>query len=70
MISSWVQESVSLAGLLKLAGVADSGGRAKHFVQGGLVRLNGHTETHRATKIRPGDVVEVLLETSVVITVA
>lgn len=53
-------ESIALAGLLKLAGVADSGGRAKHLVQEGRVRVNGREETRRGSKIRPGDVVEVI----------
>lgn len=52
-------ETIPLAGLLKLAGVADSGGEAKHLVQAGLVRVNGQAETRRGAKIRPGDVVEV-----------
>ena len=52
-------ETVPLAGLLKLAGVAESGGHAKHLVQAGLVRVNGCEETRRGAKIRPGDVVEV-----------
>ena len=63
-------ESVPLAGLLKLAGIADSGGQAKHLIQAGLVRLNGQEETRRGKKVRPGDVVEVLLEEAVLITVA
>ena len=52
-------ESIPLAALLKLAGVADSGGHAKHVIQGGLVRVNGQPETRRGTSIRPGDVVEI-----------
>lgn len=51
-------EHVPLAGLLKLAGAADSGGHAKQLVQAGLVCVNGHEETRRGAKIRPGDVVE------------
>jgi len=52
-------EHVPLAGLLKLAGVADSGGHAKHLVQAGLVRVDGEPETRRGAKIRPGAVVDV-----------
>jgi ribosome-associated protein len=51
--------SIPLAGLLKLAGVADSGGHAKHLVQAGLVRVNGHAELRRGAQIRSGDVVVV-----------
>ena len=53
-------ESIGLAGLLKLAGVAESGGRAKHLVQEGGVLLNGKEETRRGAQVRPGDVVEIL----------
>jgi ribosome-associated protein len=50
-------EFVPLAGLLKLAGAAESGGYAKHLVQAGLVQVNGQRETRRGAKIRPGDIV-------------
>lgn len=62
--------SVPLAGLLKLAGIADSGGHAKHLVQAGLVRVNGHEETRRGTSIRPGDVIEIDADEPIRITVA
>lgn len=52
-------ESVPLAGLLKLAGVVDSGGQAKQVVQAGHVCVNGEPETRRGKSIRPGDVVDV-----------
>jgi ribosome-associated protein len=63
-------ESVPLAGLLKLAGVADSGGHAKHLVQAGLVLVNGHVETRRGKSIRPGDVVEIDASEPIRITVS
>lgn len=63
-------ESVPLAGLLKLAGVADSGGQAKLLVQAGMVQVNGREETRRGAKIRPGDVVEVDSDPPARITVA
>ena len=63
-------ESVPLAGLLKLAGVADSGGQAKLLVQAGMVQVNGCEETRRGAKIRPGDVVEVDSDPPARITVA
>lgn len=50
--------SIPLSALLKLAGLAETGGRAKHLVQDGLVRLNGETERRRGAQVRPGDVVE------------
>ena len=52
-------ESIPLAALLKVAGVAETGGRAKHLVQEGLVFVNGTSETRRGAQIRPGDVVTV-----------
>ena len=51
--------SIPLAALLKLAGIAESGGRAKHLVQHGHVRLNGEPETRRGAQVRSGDVVDV-----------
>jgi len=52
-------EFIKLDALLKVAGVADSGGQAKHVIQEGLVSVNGEPATQRGKKIRPGDVVEV-----------
>ncbi len=63
-------EAVPLAGLLKLAGIVDSGGHAKQVVQAGHVRVNGEQETRRGTNIRPGDVVEIDCAEPVRITVA
>jgi ribosome-associated protein len=44
---------------LKLAGVAGTGGQAKHLIQQGEVRVNGEVETRRKRKLVEGDVVEV-----------
>ncbi len=44
---------------LKLAGVAGTGGQAKHLIQQGEVRVNGEVETRRKRKLIEGDVVEV-----------
>ena len=52
-------ELIKLDALLKAAGMAASGGQAKHLIQEGLVRVNGELATQRGKKIRPGDVVEV-----------
>lgn len=54
-------EFIKLDQLLKHASVVDSGGLAKIMIQDGMVKLNGETETQRGKKIRPGDVVEVLI---------
>ena len=52
-------EYIDLDQLLKLAGIAQTGGHAKFIIQEGEVKLNGETETRRRKKIRPGDQVEV-----------
>lgn len=48
-------EFIRLDSLLKLAGLVSMGGEAKHFIQDGLVALNGTTCRERSKKIRPGD---------------
>ena len=44
--------------LLKLAGMADTGGAAKDLIQAGKVRVNGEICTQRGRKLRPGDQVD------------
>ena len=51
-------EFIKLEGLLKFAGVMDTGGEAKQVIQAGEVSVNGEICTMRGKKIRPGDVVE------------
>lgn len=51
-------EFIKLEGLLKFAGVAETGGEAKLAIQGGDVSVNGEVCTMRGKKIRPGDTVE------------
>jgi ribosome-associated protein len=51
-------EFVELCNLLKLVGVADSGGRGKLLVGDGEVSVDGHTESRKKAKIRAGQVVE------------
>lgn len=51
---------VELCNLLKLAGVADSGGRGKALVAAGEVSVDGRTENRKTAKIRAGQVVECL----------
>ena len=50
-------EFIKLAGLLKFAGVVETGGEAKLAIQQGDVSVNGEVCTMRGKKIRPGDVV-------------
>ena len=53
-------EYVELCNLLKLAGVAESGGRGKALVAGGEVTVDGQPESRKTAKIRAGQVVECL----------
>ncbi|EGY51900.1 RNA-binding S4 domain-containing protein [Neisseria shayeganii] len=52
------QEYIALCDLLKLAGLADSGGQAKALIAEGLVCRNGSIETRKTAKIRAGDTIE------------
>ena len=54
---------IQLDNFLKLQGVVQSGGEAKHLIQGGSVKVNGETDTRRKRKLQAGDVVEVAGET-------
>ena len=51
-------EFVALCDLLKLAGVADSGGQGKAMVAAGEVKVDGRREDRKTAKIRAGQVVE------------
>ncbi|HEV2785072.1 MAG TPA: RNA-binding S4 domain-containing protein [Solirubrobacteraceae bacterium] len=51
-------ESIRLGQLLKLAGIAATGGEASELVQEGAVRVNGETEARRGRRLHAGDVVE------------
>ncbi|WP_118180742.1 RNA-binding S4 domain-containing protein [Paraburkholderia phosphatilytica] len=48
---------VELHNLLKLTGLADSGGSAKQIVAAGKVNVDGRVETRKTCKIRAGQVV-------------
>ena len=48
-------ESITLAQAVKAAGLADSGGQAKHLVRDGGVRVNGVVETRPGRKLVRGD---------------
>ncbi|WP_066566116.1 RNA-binding S4 domain-containing protein [Snodgrassella sp. CFCC 13594] len=50
-------EYVALCDLLKLAGVVDSGGRAKHVIGDGAVSRNGVVETRKTAKIHAGEII-------------
>ncbi len=49
---------IELCNLLKLAGIADSGGQGKHIVAAGEVRVDGVVEMRKSAKIRAGQSVQ------------
>jgi ribosome-associated protein len=51
-------EYIELCQLLKLAGIAGSGGQGKHIVAAGEVRVDGQPESRKTAKIRAGQKVE------------
>lgn len=51
-------EHIALCDLLKLAGLASSGGQAKIWIAQGRVRRNGEPETRKTAKIRAGEIIE------------
>jgi ribosome-associated protein len=51
-------EHVRLCDLLKLAGIAHSGGQGKHMVADGLVSVDGQPESRKTAKIRAGQTVQ------------
>lgn len=52
-------EYIELCNLLKLVGLADSGGRGKTMVAEGLVKVDGVVESRKTAKIRTGQIVAV-----------
>ncbi len=50
---------IRLDSLLKFAGIAQTGGQAKSFIQENTVKVNGEICTARGKKIRQGDIVSV-----------
>lgn len=52
-------EMIRLGQLLKLSGLAESGGDARELVAEGVVRVNGEVEMRRGRQLHRGDVVEV-----------
>lgn len=47
-------EHIALCDLLKLTGIADSGGQGKSMVAEGLVKVDGVIERRKTAKIRAG----------------
>jgi ribosome-associated protein len=52
-------ETIRLGQVLKLAGIAGSGGEARALVERGGVTVNGEVEVRRGRQLRPGDEVAV-----------
>lgn len=50
-------EYVALCDLLKLAGLADSGGQGKRMIAEGEVTVDGRPESRKTAKIRAGQTV-------------
>jgi ribosome-associated protein len=48
-------EHITLAQAVKAAGLAGSGGQAKHLVRGGGVEVNGAVDTQPGRKLVAGD---------------
>ncbi len=47
-------EHIRLCDLLKVTGIADSGGQGKHLVAEGRVQVDGQPESRKTAKIRAG----------------
>ncbi|OJW44512.1 MAG: RNA-binding protein [Thiobacillus sp. 65-1059] len=56
-------EHVALCDLLKLAGIADSGGQGKLMIANGEVAVDGQPERRKTAKIRAGQTVSCLGQT-------
>ncbi len=50
-------DRIALCDLLKAAGIADSGGRAKQMIVQGEVTVDGQPESRKTAKIRAGQTV-------------
>ncbi|HSO85157.1 MAG TPA: RNA-binding S4 domain-containing protein [Draconibacterium sp.] len=55
-------EYIELVKMLKLFGIAETGGHAKIIVENGEVLLNGSREFRKRAKLRAGDRIEVFGE--------
>lgn len=49
---------IELFKILKILGLCDNGGEAKHVISEGLVKVDGQVETRKACKIKSGQKVE------------
>lgn len=53
---------IELVKLLKITGIAETGGHAKILVDEGEVLVNGKPELRKKAKLRTGDVIEAMGE--------
>ncbi len=58
LVFTLTTEHVALCDLLKLTGLASSGGQGKVFVAAQKVKVDGHVELRKTAKIRAGQIVE------------
>lgn len=56
-------EHIALCDLLKITGIADSGGQGKAMVAEGMVTVDGEIELRKTAKIRAGQTVECMGQT-------
>lgn len=63
-------EYIALCDLLKLEGIAQSGGQGKQMVADGIVTVDGNIELRKSAKIRTGQIVECLGQTIEVVSQA
>jgi ribosome-associated protein len=52
-------EMITLGQFLKFAGLIDTGGQTKWFLETHEIKVNGDPENRRGKKLYPGDVVEI-----------
>ena len=52
-------EGIRLGQLLKLIGLAGTGGEAKAMLAEGVVRVNGRHESRRGAQLASGDIVDI-----------
>jgi ribosome-associated protein len=53
------EREINLTQVLKLAGLAETGGQAKALIAEGLVRVNGEVELRKRRQMAIGDTVQV-----------
>ena len=51
---------IELNTFLRIMGVEGTGGKIKHIIRSGSVKVNGEIETRNKRKLKAGDVVEYL----------